>query len=433
MTEPSPNRQSFSPGRPLVVGTDHRSSSMRLRDRLHIDEAARQGFFERLRRSGLSQALILSFADRIDVLALAQDCERAAPEITSIMADHAGASAAEIGQQTYVKTDAEALRHLFAVTAAVDGLVVGDQRVRDLVAEAHGLAREAGMSGAELDAMCEAAYRVAGRVLAETAVGSRAVSIASAAQQVAHDLHGDLARCAGLLVGAGEMGETVAAQLLSAGLADLVITHPTEQRADALAKRLDCHTAPMERLDELVEAADVLLTSMNTRRYTIGPEMMEAAIKARRRKPVLLIDTGIPGDVAPAVDALEDAFRYTLDDLERVAREGKSRGEHAARSAWEIVEAEVARFADDQAGLAVEAAARALEGHYEEARKRALEAAGGDAERATRLLVDALLAGPVARLREGARADEEDGEVAAMLRLMRQLHGLDGSEPEDGR
>ncbi len=420
--------------RPLVVGADHRSSSMALRDRLFIDLSARQGFFERLRRLDIDQAMILATNDRIEILALLDDCDRAAPGITKIMADHAGADPLEIGRHTYVKKDEDAVRHLFAVTAAVEGLVIGDGRILDDVAESHRLAKEAGMSGEGLESMLGAAYRVAARVREETSIGQGAVSIASAAGQVAADLHGDLAHRSGLLIGGGEMGETIMALLLRAGLTNLVVTHPSEARAEAVGRAFDCHVAPIESLGQLLESADIVLSAVSTRRYVISHDMVAAAIKVRRHRPVLLIDTGIPGDIEPSVDALRDAFRYTLDDLERVAREGHSKGALQAGSAWEIVNSEVRRFLEQQTGNEARQAIDRLRRRVDEARAQALQEAGADAEAATRHLADALLGDPLARLQRLAEEDAPDGAEAReqMLALIKEIYRLEDSEGEAG-
>ncbi len=422
----------FQASRALLIGADHRSSTMALRDRMYVDQTARQGFFERLRRLDIDQAMILATADRVEILALPTDCDQAAQGITKIMADHAGASPLDIDNHTYVKKDEDALRHLFAVTAAIEGLVIGDGRILGELEESHRQAKEAGMSGEDLDSMLGAAYRAAARVRDETAIGHGAVSMASAAAQVAGDLHGDLAHRSGLLIGGGEMGETIISLLLKAGLDNLVVTHPSEARAEAVGRAFNCHVAPIESLGQLLESADIVLSAVSTRRYVISHEMIAAAIKARRHRPVLLIDTGIPGDIEPSVDALRDAFRYTLDDLERVAREGHSKGASQAGSAWEIVDSEVRRFLDDQTGQGARRAMDRLRRRADQARSRALGDADGDAERATRLLAEALLGDPLARLE---RLASEDGPGQAQIReqllaLINEIYRLEETDED---
>ncbi len=423
---PSPHQSS----RTLVVGTDHRSSSMGLRDKMFIDDTSRPGFFERLRLLDIRQAMILATSERVDILALPEDCERAAEGITKIMADHAGATADDVGEHTYVKKDEDAIRHLFAVTAAVEGLVIGDGRILEELEESHCAAREAGMSGEDLDSMLGAAYRVAERVREETSIGHGAVSIASAAGQVASDLHGDLASRSALLIGGGEMGEAVMGFLRDIGLDNLVVTHPSEARAEAVGRAFDCHVAPIENLGQLLESADIVLSSVSTRRYVISRDMVAAAIKARRHRPVLLLDIGIPGDIEPIVDELADAFRYTIDDLERVAREGHSKGASETGSAWEIVNEEARGFLERQSGDGITRLMDQLQRRADETRDQALADSGDDAAAAATQVADALIKDPLSLLQSMTEGEEPTTEASEeLIALIRELYGLreDGS------
>ncbi|MDA0241104.1 MAG: glutamyl-tRNA reductase, partial [Proteobacteria bacterium] len=264
--------------------------------------------------------------------------------ILAILGDHAGVSALDIDDQTYTLEGDAAVRHLFSVAASLDSLVVGEPQILGQIEASHRRAQEAGFAGPLLDQTVQAAYRVAKRLRRETDIGRRPVSIAAAAVQTARDLHGDLAKCSGLLIGAGDMGEIIAEALLSSGMANLVVTHPSARRAEGLGRRLDCHVADFDELAKLSAKSEIIVTAMSTRHYVVSEEVLTGAIRERRHRPILLIDTGIPGDTEPGIESLDDAFRYTLDDFERITREGRANREAEAEQAWLILDAELETF-----------------------------------------------------------------------------------------
>ncbi|MBT4589547.1 MAG: glutamyl-tRNA reductase [Rhodospirillaceae bacterium] len=374
----------------IIVGANHRSSTMLLRDRLYISETALPSFYQRLRDAGFNQAIIFSTTDLTEIIIATPQTSlgEASAEVVKLLAAHAGESRSEIEGQTYTLSGQEAVRHLFAVASALDSLVVGDTQLLGQLRSAHRLARTNGMVGTYLDTLIGLSQRTAERISRETEISHRPVSIAAAAVQVARDLHGDLARSTCLLIGAGEMGEMLASSMLSAGLGNLIVTHPSEQRADTLGQNLNCHVGTMDDLPQLLSQADIVLTAMNTRRFILDAEMLKAATIARRRKPIFVIDTGVPGDVDPAAEALEDVFLYTLDDLERVTREGRVSRAQEAETAWTIVDEEAGKV---EIGIAQTDALESDEtDNIEEMRQAAIKEAGGDAEWATKILVQRL-------------------------------------------
>lgn len=416
----------MEPASIVVVGANHRSSSLALRDQLFVDDASVPAFLERARAGGLSQAMVLSTCDRVELWTAEADPGRAQAIIAALFAERAGIPAAGLAGQLYSLSGREAVRHCFAVAGSLESLIIGEPHVLGQVKAVHRLAREAGAIGEELETLLQAAYNAAKRVRSETRVAEGPVSIAAAAVQFARDLHGDLSNCEGLLVGAGDMGELVAEAMLGAGLRRLVVTAPRASRAEALAVSLGSHVVGFDELGDALAQADVVLSSVGGRHTAIGVAAVQAALKKRRRKPIFLVDAGIPGDVEPAVNRIDGAFLYDLTDLERVALEGRTTREAAAREAARIVEEEVSAFLRGRASRVAVPAIVALRGLFEEARRQALVDAGGDAEKATRLLVNRLLHDPSEAMKEIAGSgDRGRAEWAQTEKLLRRLFRLD--------
>lgn len=423
---------------PLVVGANHRSSSLALRDQLFVEERALPGYLGRLKDLGLAQAIVLSTCDRVEIQAVHRDPVAAAAAIEAAMAAHAGLSVADLADQVYCLEGADAVHQIFAVAASLDSLVIGEPQVFGQVKEAHRLSAEAGMIGSELDAILQAAYTAAKRVRSETRIGERPVSIAAAAVEVAGEVHGDLSRCRGLLIGGGDMGDMIAEGLQAAGLGHLVVVHANDARADRIARALGCHAAPMARLDDELPKVDIVLSAQGGRRHTITPTMVTAAMKARRQKPIYLVDAAVPGDIDPAVNEIDGAFLYDMDDLERVATEGRQHREAEAEGAKRILEEEIAKFIKGKAERVAAPAVTRLHQRFESAREAALKEAGGNAEKATRLLIGRLLHDPSETMRAlaaeaGSEATAED-RLKAAERILERLFRLEtGRKPEDDR
>jgi glutamyl-tRNA reductase len=423
-----------APARYVVVGANHRSSGMALRDRLFIEEHALPAFIERLRAAGIRQGIVLSTCDRIEIQAAHPDPDAAARIILELLARHGAVVPAEMEGQTYTLADEDAVRQAFAVAGSLDSLVVGEPEVLGQVKDSYALAKELGFAGAEMDALMRAALAAGKRIRSETDIGRRPVSIAAAAVEIAREILGDLGPRAGLVLGGGDMGEIMARELRAAGLKALTVVHPDLRRAEAAARAFGCHAAALEPLAERLAAADVVLASLGLRRRAIAVADVREALRLRRRRPIFLIDAAVPGDIDPAVNDLDGAFLYTLDDLERVAMRGRSVREQEGARARQVLEEEVRAFLEDRLMRAAVPALADLRRAFEDARAGALKDAGGDADKATRLLVNRLLHAPTSALRALAARPRADFDIAAAERALKELfRDVNGPSGKDGK
>jgi len=293
------------------------------------------------------------------------------------------------------------------------------------VRASHRIATECGMIGPELDAILQAAYNVAKRVRSETDIARRPVSIASVAAEIAHDLHGDIANCSALVIGLGDIGELIQEQLRLAGLREATLTGPM-QRTEAAARRAGMHFVAFDDLAGALAAADIVVSTAGTGRWIVDRPMVEAALKVRRRKPMLLLDVAVPADIDRAVELADGAFLYAFDDLERVALEGRSRRQEAATDAWRIVDEALDAWHRREAEKGAIPAVVALRDYFDAARAQVLaDHPGADAAQATRLLVNRLLHRPITAMRDIASAGGAQGAADAgrLEALVRHLFG----------
>ncbi|MBC8792447.1 MAG: glutamyl-tRNA reductase [Tagaea sp. CACIAM 22H2] len=397
-----------------VVGANHKTASSSLRDALFVPEAEMRGLLETLKRAGLRQAVAMSTCDRTELQIAADDPDAARDAVLAALAPRSGLSADELRESFYVASGDDALRHVFAVAASLDSQVVGEPQVLGQLKAAHRLSREMGLTGPELDAALEHAYAAAKRVRSETAIGERPVSLAAAAAEVARDVHGNVASCTGLLIGAGEMGETLVEHFQRAGMKKLNVAAPSAARAGDLARRLNGTAVSFDALDDALAAADLVFSALGRGQETLDAPRVEAALKRRRRRPILLLDLAVPEEIARAVEKLDGAFRYAIDDLEGLALKGRAEREASLAEAWKIVDGELDAFRRQGAARAADPAIVALRRRFESERQRVL-AETQDAARATELLIHRLLHAPSEELRALTQGDPKTREMAEQL------------------
>ncbi len=410
----------------FVVGVKERSAGTALRERLFAEEPDPAPLLSRLHTAGVGEAVVLATCERVEVLAVAGEAT-AGEALLRALAEQTGIAAEDIQAQSFRCDGLEALTHLFRVAASLDSQMVGEPQILGQVKDCHRRAMEAGMIGPTLESVLQAAYGAAKRVRSETALGEQPVSIAAAALQIARDVHGDFTRRTALLIGLGEMGEFMAAELLDAGIGDLVVMHDSLARAESVARRLGCHFRQREELEAALAGADIVVAALGTGRYTVTAAQAEAALKQRRREPIFFIDAAVPADIDPAVAPLDGAFVYDLEDLERVALKGLATREAATEAARKILGEELAGFLRLRAERAVVPVVAALRKHFETVRAEVLAGGSLSAEEATRLLVNRLLHDPSEVLRRAAGGSDggadDPGALEATLNKLFRIAG----------
>jgi len=410
--------------RPFVIGANHRTSGLSVRDRLFIEDADVPAFLEQLKDHGIIEALVLSTCDRIEVQGMHDDPSYVDQRVREALASHSAMTVAELDDQIYALTDDVAVRHVFSVAASLDSQVIGEPQVLGQIKAAHRLAREAEMVPGAFEGLLQAAYGAAKRVRTETAIGERPVSIAAAGTELARGLHGNLERVSVVLIGVGELGEMIARQFQNEGVKTLAVSHPITSRATPVARELGCHVAEHDQLSDALIEADVIICAMGRRRYVLSADMLRAALKKRRNKPQFIIDTGIPGDVEPAANRIDEAFVYETSDLERVALEGKANREFEADEAIQIVDAEVASYLRTRVERGAVSVLTALRDHFNNVRDQVLAEGEGNAARATELVINKLLDQPSRALRDAATGPQ----ASETERVVNKLFGLSASQ-----
>jgi len=322
----------------FVLGVSHHTSPVELREKLAVDgKQLGETAVQVAKTAALQEVLIVSTCNRVEVYGGKGD-ETA---VAAWLKERVGGES--IDDYVYVHRDADAVRHAFRVAASLDSMVVGEPQILGQVKEAYAEAKRAGSIGSLLDRCFTTAFSVAKKVRNETRIAEGSVSVSSIAGDLAKKIFDDLHGRRVLLIGAGEMGEAAAKHLQKSG-ATIHVVNRSFNKAQALAEEIGGVARRIEALSQELTAADVAICSTSAKRFVITTELMKGVVKARRRRPLFMIDIAVPRDVDPRVGDLDNLFLYDVDDLEQVAQENLGERRRAAADAERIVAAEVLAF-----------------------------------------------------------------------------------------
>jgi glutamyl-tRNA reductase len=324
-----------------ILGINHKTAPVALREKVAFSEERLTAALRALRQeAGVAEVVILSTCNRTEVYWAGA---ASGAELSRWLERHQGHDL-DLAASLYVHQEQRAVEHAFTVAAGLDSMVLGEAQILGQLKDAYRMAQEAGSTGPALNKLFQAAFSAAKRVRSETRIGENAVSIASAIVSLARRVYSNLSEHTALMVGAGEMNALAARHFMSAGVKRMVIANRTLARAETLAAELKAHAAGLEDLNRELSQADIVVSCTASLLPLITKSAVEAAIRARRRRPIFMVDLAVPRDIDPAVADLEDVYLFSIDDLQQLIDENRQQREVAAGGARLLIDEEVARF-----------------------------------------------------------------------------------------
>jgi glutamyl-tRNA reductase len=424
----------------VLIGLSHQTAPVELREQMAVPNGRLDGVLRELvALPAVREGVVLSTCNRVEVIACGPDAAALARELPAFLARTAEHPTGDVGERLYVHRDRDAVRHLFRVAASLDSMVVGEPQILGQLKEQYARAAAVGSSGPVLHRCFHKSFSVAKRVRSGTRVAERAVSIGSAAGGLAKEIFDRLDDKTALLLGAGTMGELTARQLLASGVGALMVASRTFERAVTIARALHGTAIPFDRMPRHLAFADLVVSAVDAPEPVLRAADIEAALRERRGRPVFLIDLAVPRSLDPAINEVDGAYLYDIDDLEQVVAENRDARSWEARRAEAMIEGEVESFwtwlqARDAAPTIAD-----LRDHSERIRTAQLERWGGRlamlepaereaVERLTQAIVNELLHGPTTAL---ARQAGRNGVDPATVAAVRALFGLDDDPGSD--
>ena len=419
----------------LIVGLNHRSAPVEVREQLAFNNGALESSLRRLvDAETVREGAILSTCNRVEVIACAADFNAASEKIKMFLAEEQQVARSLFEKHLYTFIDKEAVSHLFRVAASLDSMVVGEPHILGQVKDAYAASSASGTLGMVLHRCFHKSFSVAKRVRSETRVAAKAISISSAAVDLARSIFDHLGDKTAMVIGAGEMGEQTVRHLRSEGIGTVLVTNRTFQHAVELAQQCNGTVVPLEQLHKHLHLADVVIGSAGGRDHVVGLRMVAEVLRERKRRPMFFIDLGVPRNFDSRINDLDNVFLYDIDDLEKVVEDKKDDREHEAAKAEALVAEEVETFWSWLASMDMTPTIVALREKAEAIRKRevaktlaTLKDLPPQAQKAIEALSAAitnkLLHPPIAYLkssgRNGGNQEGSDAEV------VRQIFGLD--------
>ncbi|MBW7860322.1 MAG: glutamyl-tRNA reductase [Rhodocyclaceae bacterium] len=414
----------------FALGLNHHTAPLPIRERLAFQpERLDDALHDLTRAAQLREAAILSTCNRTELYFAGDQPDRAADwlaRFNQLPLD-------QVAPYLYSYPQRDAVRHMFRVASGLDSMVLGEPQILGQVKEAARRAEEAGTLGTVLHKLFQNTFAVAKEVRSTTAIGANIVSMAAAAVHLAERIYERLSDQRVLFIGAGEMIELCAAHFAGANPKQIAVANRTEARAQGLASRFGAEVMRLDVIGDVLPRFDIVVSCTAAPLPIVGLGMVERAVKARRHRPMVMVDLAVPRDIEAEIAKLDDVFLYTVDDLAQIVEAGLESRQQAVIEAEQIIDERVDGFLSWIQARDAVPVIRALRQHAE-----ALRAA--ELERALRLLargenpekvLDALSQGLTNKLMHGPTRflnQSEGMNQAEAGRIVHRIFNLDSAD-----
>jgi glutamyl-tRNA reductase len=288
------------------------------------------------------EAAIISTCNRTEIYCAAD--HMALEHTVGWLAESGGVAPNLLRSHTYTLHDDAAARHAFRVASGLDSMVLGEAQILGQMKDAVRAAETVGALGSTLNQLFQRSFAVAKEVRTATEIGAHSISMAAAAVRLAGQLFEDLKDTRVLFVGAGEMIDLAVTHFAAKEPKSITIANRTLERGEKLASRFSGEAMRLADLPTRLAEFDIVVSCTASTLPLIGLGAVERALKARRHRPMFMVDLAVPRDIEPEVKALEDIYLYTVDDLAQVVQQGHASRQAAVAQAEVIIDAGVQSF-----------------------------------------------------------------------------------------
>jgi len=437
-----------------VVGLSHRTAPVEIRERLSIPEhSLEQSLKELCAHDQVLETSILSTCNRLEIYSLLKNPEEGVEAIQNFLASHSGLPGQELQPHLFALHHEEAIQHLLRVSAGLDSLVIGEGQILSQVKKMYRLGQDHQSIGPILNRLLNQAVSTGKRVRTETNLGSGAVSISSAAVELAQLKVGQeqgLDELVSLnneiiaVVGAGRMARLLIQHLQSKGATKLVLLNRTLSKAETLASdfpELPIECLGLEQLDKQLCACSLLFTSTGTEEPIIDSKRIDNLIRNQR---LMLIDIGVPRNISSDTSLSRNVQCFDVDDLQEVVDRNQAARRELAIQAERLLDEDRQMFLEWWDGLEAVPTINRMRRHLEELRQqellKALSRMGSDLSDRERKVIEALtkgiinkvLHGPTTALRAAQPRSQRLHSMEALERLFGPFAGQgDGDQGSD--
>lgn len=328
-----------------VLGLNHKSAPIEIREKISFSGKKLIEALSLLKeQTALNENLILSTCNRVEIYTACADARKGQKEIHKFLCDYHKIDRGLLNRHLYLYSGLRALEHLFKVTASLDSMVVGETQILGQVKEAFLKAQEAKSSGKILNIVFQEAIQAGKKIRALTNIGKGAVSVSSAAIELAKKIFKDLKDKRILIIGAGKIAELAVENLYKKGVKTIIVANRTFDKAKEMAKIFEGTAIKFNRIDNYMLNTDIIISSTSAPHCLINKIQMRKIMRERVSRPMFIIDLGLPRNVSEDVDKINNVFLYNLDDLSEVCQANLKERLLEAQKAQGLISSHIKRF-----------------------------------------------------------------------------------------
>lgn len=329
----------------VLVGVNHRSAPVELRERLAFRSEDLPEVFATLRQSlGLEEAAILSTCNRVEIYAGVSEVNGTVARLQQFLSDHGRMDLSGLSPRLYVYYEPKSIHHLFSVASGLDSMVLGEGEILQQVKSAYESARRHGATGKAFNGLFQRALNTAKAVRSQTGIGYGCTSIGAVAVELSQKIFSNLAPATVVLVGAGKIGEITLRRLADRGVRHVRVINRSLERAEHLAAHYQAQPLPFSALHAQLLEADIVITSTSAPETILSKTDVAQAMRARHQRPLCIVDLGVPRNVEPSVETLENVYLFNVDDLQGLVDHHHAQRLAASQEAQAIIDQKVSQF-----------------------------------------------------------------------------------------
>jgi glutamyl-tRNA reductase len=423
----------------LSIGISHHTASVAVREKIWFSDADIREALPRLREKFFSECVLVSTCNRTELYGIPFRPEVREEVVKEFLIRLRNVGDVVRPEHLVGRVGIDAIRQMFKVASGIDSMVIGDIQILNQVKEAFTLARETECLGPVTNRLMETSLHVGKRTRSETSICEGAVSVSYAAVELASKIFADLSTKSSLLIGAGETGELTLKHLSSKGIGQIIIANRTREKAEALVAALGGTVVDYDDIVRTLPSVDIVITSINGPAYVLQRETLQRVMKRRSNSPLFIIDIGVPRNVDPGINKIDNIFLYDIDSLSAIVDRNVERRRAEISRVDSIIQEETAAFLQWYNSLEVGPTIQELRDviealRQEEVKKNINRFKAEDRdllELVTRRIVNKILHRPMTVLKKAAQNGTGDRETHRRVETLRELFGMTGGTGDD--
>ncbi|MFA6468451.1 MAG: glutamyl-tRNA reductase [Bacteroidota bacterium] len=423
----------------FIIGINHRTAPLEVREKMWLSIDEKRHMLRHCIKHFFSECFVVSTCNRTELYGIVD--EKQFPqqshsshyqEIQDFFVAYKNFESQLRPENLYKLTSVNAIKHLFRVAAGVDSMVVGDVQILGQIKDDFQLAIDEHTAGTMMHKLLQSALHLGKRVRTETTIMEGAVSVSYAAVELANKIFADFDHRKALLIGAGETGELTAKHLAGRGIGELFITNRTRQKAEELASTIGGSVVEFENFHSMIATVDIIISSVTATEYILTAAQIKNSLKQRRHSPLFIFDIGVPRNIDPGANDIDNVFLNDMDSLSNIVAQNIHKRQLELPKVNELILEELKNIHQWYRSLQVGPTIVDLRNHFENVRREVVsehinrfsEKEKELVELVTKRIVNKLLHHPTVTLRNGH--DETESQKKSRLDLVRSLFGLSG-------